>query len=236
MSPAGSHEIDRLHGAQGLPRIVAPSTTGDANALDRQEYRKGLAGLLVPACPAQFLDEDVIGQSQRLSRLGGNLAEDAHAEAGPRKRVAVQHGCGEPELDANAAHLVLEQLAQRFDQLELHALRQAADVVMALDHVRLARAGAGRLDDVRINRALGEKIDAADLRGLGLEDLYEQAADELALGLRVSNSTQRREVAFAGIDPDHLDAQGFRKHVPHGISFAEPQEAVINEHARQLRP
>ena len=40
---------------------------------------------------------------------------------------------GQAELAAERAHLVLEELAQRLDQLELHALGQAADIVVRLD-------------------------------------------------------------------------------------------------------
>ena len=46
----------------------------------------------------------------------------------------------EAEVAADAPHFVLEQIAQRLDQLELHPLRQPADVVMALDHDRRADA------------------------------------------------------------------------------------------------
>ena len=37
------------------------------------------------------------------------------------------------QLAAERAHLVLEQFAQRLDQLQLHPLRQAADIVVRLD-------------------------------------------------------------------------------------------------------
>jgi hypothetical protein len=45
---------------------------------------------------------------------------------------------GRPSSTCQLAHLVLEQLAQRLQQLELHVLRQAAHIVMRLDHMRLA--------------------------------------------------------------------------------------------------
>ena len=41
--------------------------------------------------------------------------------------------CGIPSSLAGGAHLVLEELAQRLDELEVHLLGQAADVVVALD-------------------------------------------------------------------------------------------------------
>jgi hypothetical protein len=45
-------------------------------------------------------------------------------------------------------------------------LGQAADVVVALDDVRLAGLAAGRLDHVGVDGALGEEVDALDVRGL----------------------------------------------------------------------
>ena len=86
-----------------------------------------------------------------------DFAEDAHAEAGAGERMAIHHLARQSELDAEAAHLVLEQLAQRLDELQVHLLGQAADVVMGLDDVRLAGARARGLDDVGIDRALREE-------------------------------------------------------------------------------
>jgi hypothetical protein len=59
-----------------------------------------------------------------------------------------------------APDFVLEQQPQRLNQLELHVLGQAADIVMALDRGRRAHDGHA-LDHVRVQRALGEKIKAA---------------------------------------------------------------------------
>src|SRR5436189_810263 len=43
----------------------------------------------------------------------------------------------EPELPADGADLVFEELAKRLDQLHPHPLRQSSDIVMALDQRRL---------------------------------------------------------------------------------------------------
>jgi hypothetical protein len=42
------------------------------------------------------------------------------------------------EFAAERAHLVLEQFAQRLDELHVHALGQAADIVVRLDRHRRA--------------------------------------------------------------------------------------------------
>jgi hypothetical protein len=77
---------------------------------------------------------------------------------GTREGVAIDHLPRQAELDAQAPHLVLEQLAQRFHELQVHPLGQSADVVVRLDDVRLAGARAGGLDHVRIDRALGQEF------------------------------------------------------------------------------
>jgi len=51
--------------------------------------------------------------------------------------------------------------------------------VVRLDQVRLAGGGAGRFDDVRVDRALREEIGVVVLARLFLEDLDEQVADRL---------------------------------------------------------
>ncbi len=98
---------------------------------------------------------------------------------------------GRPSSSAQLAHLVLEEFAQRLEQLQMQRLRQAADVVVRLDRVRLLGLGAGGLDDVRIDRALRQPLRVGELRGLALEHLDEQPPDDLALLLRIRDARER---------------------------------------------
>ena len=96
------------------------------------------------------------------------------------------------QLLADPAHFVLEEHAQRLnkaaDEFRAHIGRQTADVVVRLDdRAALDRAG---LDDVRINRALGEEFYVFKLLGFVGEAVDEFAADELALRLRIGNACQ----------------------------------------------
>src|SRR5690606_1175108 len=141
--PAGGHEVDGFHGAQGDDPGVAAAVADHADRLDRLEDHEGLADLVVPVEVAQFLDEDVVGATQQVGVFLLHLAEDAHAQARTWEGVAVDHVVGQAQLEADLAHLVLEQLTQRLDQLEVHLLGQTADVVVALDDVGLAGLGAG---------------------------------------------------------------------------------------------
>ena len=84
---------------------------------------------------AQLLDEDRVGAAQQVGVFLLHLAEDAHAQARARERMAVHHLVRQAERHAELAHLVLEQVAQRLEQLQAQRLGQAADVVVALDRV-----------------------------------------------------------------------------------------------------
>jgi hypothetical protein len=89
--------------------------------------------------------------------------------------VAADEALGQAEFAAECAHLVLEEFAQRLDQLHVHAVGQAADIVVRLDRHRRAAGERDALDHVGIERALGEEVGAADLLGLFLEHVDEEA-------------------------------------------------------------
>ena len=111
--------------------------------------------------------------------------DDPHREAGTRERLALHDLLGQPELGAHLPDLVLEQVAERLDELELHLLGEPADVVMALDVGRGARAA---LDHVRIEGALDEEPCVSVLARDLLEDADELLADRAALLLGVGDA------------------------------------------------
>ena len=116
---------------------------------------------------------------------------------GPGERLAPDDLGRQAELLADPADLVLEQRAQRLDQLELQVVGQAADVVVALD-VRGARCRRrtrrrpGRACPAPGTRRLTVRpASATTSRGRLLEDPDELAADDLALLLGVGDPGQR---------------------------------------------
>ena len=73
------------------------------------------------------------------------------------------------QLQAELAHFVLEQVAQRLDQLEAKFFGQAADVVVQLDGGGGAVGGGAAFDHVGIERALGEELGVVDRGGFVVE-------------------------------------------------------------------
>ena len=166
--------------------------------------------------------------------LARHLAEDADGEARPREGVAADDRLGQAELAAERAHLVLEQLAQRLDQPHPHPLRQAADVVVRLDGDARAAGDGHALDHVRVERALRQEVGAAELRLLLLEHLDEEAADGLALPLRVGDAGERAEEQVARVAVDQADVEAVAEGAVHLLRLAGAQQAVVDEDAGEL--
>ena len=232
--PACRHEVDRLDGPERDHVVIAPPVTHDTDRTHRQEHGKGLADSVVQVVRAEFLDEDIVGELQQLGKLAPDLAEDAHAEPRARERMPVHHLARETELHADLPDLVLEQLAQRFDELHAHRLGQSTDVVVGLDDVCLAGRRPRGLDDVRINRALREPLDAFEAMRLFVEDLDELAADNLALLFRVGHALERREESIRRIDSNDVDAQVLGERVHDLVALMMAQQAVVDEDADEL--
>ena len=119
---------------------------------------------------------------------------------------------------ADAPHFVFEQLAQRLDQLQLHALGQAAHVVVALDD-RAGAFDADALDHVRVQRALYEELRVFYAGGVGVEDVDEHATDGLALLFRVRNAAQLVQELLPGVDRDQVEVKVLAHHGRHALEL-----------------
>ena len=103
--------------------------------------------------------------------------------------MPADHLLRQAQLAADLAHLVLEQLAQRLEQLERQPLGQPAHVVVGLDRDRRPAPGRERLDHVGIQRALHQEPDVLpDRLRLRLEDVDERVADPAPLLLRIGDA------------------------------------------------
>src|SRR3546814_3575800 len=78
-------------------------------------------------------------------------------------------------------------------------------MVVALDGDRGSAGEANALDHVRIERALGQEIGAADLARFLLEHVDKRLADELALGLGIADAGEAGEEQSLGVHMDERD-------------------------------
>ncbi len=163
-----------------------------------------------------------------------HLAEDAHTQTRAGKRVSPDHLMRQAKLFTDGPHLILEQLAQRFQQFELHIIRQSADIVVTLDIVGLTGFCPGRFDDIGIDGPLGQPVGILNPLRLFFKNIDKQTADDLAFLFRIALTGQSGQKALFGINPDNLDPQIFGKGRHDLVPFPQTQQAVVDKDAGQL--
>ena len=88
-----------------------------------------------------------------------DIADDTDGKAGAGKWLTHYQILGQTKLTAERTNLILEQQAQRLDDLlEVNEIGQASDIVVALDNGCNICAG---LDNVGVNSALSEIVNRA---------------------------------------------------------------------------
>ena len=132
------------------------------------------------------------------------------------------------------AHLVLEQLAQGFHQLHFHARGQATNIVMRFDGHRRAAIKGDAFDHVRIKRALGQKVRAANGLGFTIKNINKQAADDFALFLRVGNALKLAQKLITRIHMHQWDIVMIAKQADHFVRFVGTHQAGIDEYTSEL--
>src|SRR3954470_21747676 len=129
----GGHAVDRRDSAEGAGVVVSPLVTHDADSADRKQDSERLPDGIVEAGIANLLQVDLVGFAQDGQLFRSDIARNADGESRPREGVAADEAFGKAKFAPQPAHFVLEEFAQRLDQLQLHALGQAADIVVGLD-------------------------------------------------------------------------------------------------------
>src|SRR4030095_801821 len=153
--------------------------------------------------------------------FGRNFSENAYGETWTRERLTIYDFLRQTELQPCLTHFVFKQLAHGFDEFEVHFLRQSADVVMALDHLRGIALDRNALNHVRVKSSLRQEfvapvsatgwtrrgesvlaiflISIEQLLGGVLKYFDEFIADQLALRFGIGHSFEQREKAIAGV-------------------------------------
>ncbi len=91
----------------------------------------------------------------------------------------------------------------------------------------------GALDDVGVERALGQEVDGADPRRLFLEDADELVADDLALLLGILDAGQPGDEPLPRIDHDEIHAEIALERDPQQLRFLLAHEPVVDVDAGQ---
>ena len=184
-----------MHGADGGSIGIGALIAHDTDAHHRQQNSKTLPDGVVEARGLDLSDDDIVGFLKQRDALGSYFAENADGQSRTGEWLAAEDVFRHLEIAADAADFVLEEIAQWFNEPELHELGQTAHVVMTFDGLAWA-FDRRRLDDVGIERALYEPVQfavgtvgfAGDAAGFVFKDGDELGADALAFRLRIGNS------------------------------------------------
>src|SRR5579875_1295853 len=94
--------------------------------------------------------------------------------------------------------------------------------------------GAATLDDIGIQRALGQEMSAFNVASLVLEHVDENVADAAAFFLWIADALQRLEKTRSGIDDVQVRLKMASEGALDRLDFPLSQQAIIDENARYL--
>ena len=230
----GGHEVGGKDRPEGDGVVVSAAVAHDADRAQIGEGGEILAQVSGKAGFVNFFPVDGVSVLDDFDFFRGDFADDPDAEAGAREGLAADEAFGNAELAADFPDFVLKEEAQGFhDFLEVHMIRQAADVMVGFDDGGFAEAA---FDDVGIDGALDEKIDLPDLFCFPFKDADKFFADDLPLGLGIGDALEFGVEGFVGIYTDEVEVVGAvgAEYLRHFVPFIFPQEAMIDENAGEL--
>lgn len=228
----GGHAVGAGDGADAYGVIVGAFVAHDAYAADgRRKDGKGLPDVIVEAAFLDDVADDEISLAEDLQTFFRDVADDADREARAREGLTVDDFFRHMELTAQFTDFVLEEFAQRFNELEFHVLRETAYIVMALDGG--CRCGAA-FHHVRIEGALNEEFHVVQLVCFFLEGVDEFRADDLAFLFRFGDALEEGHEMFRCIHMDEVHVEFVLERFHYLFRFAETEEAVIDEYAGEL--
>ena len=224
---ARGHGVGGVHSADDDRPELGALAVHDAGGADVGDDREVLPDLRVHAGLCELLAEDGVGLTHGGETVAGDRADAPDAEAGAGERLTPHHAVRQTERLADLTDLVLEEVLHRLNKLKAELFGQTADVVVGLDALVA-------LDDVGVDRALAEEVDALELGGLFFKDVDELLADDLALALGLRNARELIEEAVGRVHVGEIGAQLFAEDLDDLLALALAHETVVHMHAVEL--
>ena len=158
--------VDRADDARPVKCTLAVLDTGGLEVRNDGEV---LPDLALQTRLGELFAQDRVGLSDRFETVSCDRAGAADTKTRARERLAFYHVLRQTERLADHADFVLEQDADRLDQLKVEIFRQTARIVVRLD------AGFA-LENIRPDGALRQEFDAVQLARFLGKDFDELAA------------------------------------------------------------
>ncbi|MPM74407.1 hypothetical protein SDC9_121395 [bioreactor metagenome] len=207
--------------------VVRALIAHNADGAKRREDRKILPDIALQAGVFDFLTQYGVAAADDFEFFLGHFAEYTYGKPEAREWLALHKLFLYVERPTQRAHFIFKEHAQRLKKaLERHRIRQPADIVMALDHGRVAGA---TFDHVRVNCALDEIFNISKLFSFFFKYTYEFGADDFALALGVGHATELFKETLARVDMYDIKPE-LAVRFKHLLGLILPQQAVVNKH------
>ena len=220
------HSVLGVDGTQDDGPALGALTLGHADAFEIGDSGEILPNLALKAVLREFLTQDRIGLSDSLQTITGDRAQAANAQSGAGEGLTENHVVRQTQRLADNANFILEQQLDRLDQLKLQILGQTSDVVVRLDAVTL--------EDIGVDGALSEELDAIELLSLLGEYIDEFLADDLTLFLGLGNIRELIEEAVNSVNIDQVRVHLVAEHLDDLLGLAFAEQSVVDVDAYEL--
>ena len=130
VEPISSHVIGGFNSTESNDLVVDSLISHDTDGADWQESGEGLGNLAVKTSSLDLLNEDVVGLAGNGDLLGSNLTEDTDGDTRSWEWMAPDEILGDTKVGTELADFILEELAEGFDKLEVHVLKETTDVLV----------------------------------------------------------------------------------------------------------
>src|SRR5690606_1653261 len=138
------------NGTQSADIVIGAVVTHYTHRLDGQKYCECLPDRVVKPRLANLVQIDRVGLTQDFEFLTRHRTRAAYGQSRSREGMTADEMLRQAELAPERAHFVLEELTQRLHQLHVHALGQAAHIVVRLDGNGRTAGEGDAFDDVGI--------------------------------------------------------------------------------------
>ena len=222
----GGHGVPGVDGAQDDGPALGALAVRDADGLEVRNSGEVLPHLALQAVLRELFAQDGVRFAHSFEAVAGDRAQTSYAQTRTRERLTEDHAVGQTQRLAHDSDLVLEQQLDGLDQLELQILGQTAHVVVRLDAVGF--------EDIGIDGALCEELDAVELARFFLKDADELGADDLALLFGLGDAGELVEEAVDRVDIDEVRVHPVAEHLDDLLGLALAEQSVVNVDADEL--
>ena len=219
------YDVHGIDGADDAGPVEGALAVLDAGGLEVGHDGEVLPDFALKAVFGELFAKDGVGLADGLEPVACDGAHAADSQAGAGEGLAEDHAVGKAQGFADDADLILIKELDGLYELEiLHVFWKASDVVVGLDAIL-------GFQDVRVYGALAEEADAGELAGFFGKDLYEDAAYDLALGLRVGDAGKSVEEAVDCVHVYEIEVELLAEDFADLLGLAFAQKAVVDVHA-----